>query len=181
MGRHVDALRACEASELCLHVAQVDLDSESAGPAGAFVPGDTGKREGVHMDGQDAEGLLREVPPECAGVLLNSIRFWKTPVAHAVTASRTAMDYTKWQQALDAAEKADDAAGRPLRAARLRLSASSGATAGRKGLLLLAPPLVALGLVYFASLVALFISSFWTVNSFTTNIEHIWNLDNFAH
>jgi putative spermidine/putrescine transport system permease protein len=33
--------------------------------------------------------------------------------------------------------------------------------------------------VYLASLVALFISSFWTVNSFTTNIEHIWNLDNF--
>ena len=46
-------------------------------------------------------------------------------------------------------------------------------------MLLLAPPLLAFGLVYLASLVALFISSFWTVNPFTTEIEHIWNLDNY--
>jgi putative spermidine/putrescine transport system permease protein len=44
---------------------------------------------------------------------------------------------------------------------------------------LLAPPLLAFGLVYLASLVALFISAFWTVNPFTTEIEHIWNVDNF--
>ena len=41
------------------------------------------------------------------------------------------------------------------------------------------PPLLAFGVVYLASLVALFVSSFWTVNPFTTEIEHIWNLDNF--
>jgi len=45
--------------------------------------------------------------------------------------------------------------------------------------LLLAPPLLAFGLVYLASLVALFVSSFWSVNPFTTEIEHIWNVDNY--
>jgi putative spermidine/putrescine transport system permease protein len=69
--------------------------------------------------------------------------------------------------------------GRSLRAVRLRLSGFFWRHRWAKGLLLLAPPLLAFGLVYLASLVALFISSFWTVNSFTTNIEHIWNLDNF--
>jgi len=66
-----------------------------------------------------------------------------------------------------------------LRAARLRLSGFFWRHRWAKGLLLLAPPLLAFGLVYLASLVALFISSFWTVNSFTTDIEHIWNLGNF--
>ncbi|MDX6442045.1 MAG: putative spermidine/putrescine transport system permease protein, partial [Gaiellaceae bacterium] len=65
------------------------------------------------------------------------------------------------------------------RAARLRLSGFFWRHRWAKGLLLLAPPLLAFGLVYLASLVALFISSFWTVNSFTTDIEHIWNLNNF--
>jgi putative spermidine/putrescine transport system permease protein len=69
--------------------------------------------------------------------------------------------------------------GRSLRAARLRLSGFFWRHRWAKGLLLLAPPLLAFGLVYLASLVALFISSFWTVNSFTTDIEHIWNLNNF--
>jgi putative spermidine/putrescine transport system permease protein len=45
--------------------------------------------------------------------------------------------------------------------------------------LLLAPPLLAFSLVYLASLAALFISSFWSVNPFTTEIEHIWNVYNY--
>jgi len=45
--------------------------------------------------------------------------------------------------------------------------------------LLLAPPLIAFALVYLASLGALFVSSFWTVNSFTTEIEHVWTLSNY--
>jgi putative spermidine/putrescine transport system permease protein len=45
--------------------------------------------------------------------------------------------------------------------------------------LLLAPPLLAFALVYLASLAALFVSSFWTVNPFTTEIEHHWTLGNF--
>ena len=39
--------------------------------------------------------------------------------------------------------------------------------------------LLAFAIVYLASLVALFVSAFWTVNPFTTEIEHIWTLDNF--
>jgi len=69
--------------------------------------------------------------------------------------------------------------GRSLRAARLNLSGFFWRNPWAKALLLLAPPLLAFLLVYMASLVALFISSFWTVNPFTTEIEHIWNIDNY--
>ena len=69
--------------------------------------------------------------------------------------------------------------GRPLRAARLRLSGFFWRHRWAKALLLLAPPLLAFAIVYLASLVALFVSAFWTVNPFTTEIEHIWTLDNF--
>ncbi|HET8529309.1 MAG TPA: ABC transporter permease [Gaiellaceae bacterium] len=69
--------------------------------------------------------------------------------------------------------------GRPLRTARLRLSGLFWRHPWAKALLLLAPPLLAFALVYLASLAALFVSSFWTVNSFTTEIEHIWNVDNY--
>jgi putative spermidine/putrescine transport system permease protein len=33
--------------------------------------------------------------------------------------------------------------------------------------------------VYLASLVALFLSSFWTVDPFTSVVQHIWNADNY--
>jgi putative spermidine/putrescine transport system permease protein len=66
-----------------------------------------------------------------------------------------------------------------LRAARLHLSGFFWRHRWAKALLLLLPPLLAFGIVYLASLVALFVSSFWTVNPFTTEIEHIWNFDNF--
>jgi putative spermidine/putrescine transport system permease protein len=81
---------------------------------------------------------------------------------------------------LDAAEGLGAVgSGRPLRAARLRLSGFFWKHRWAKALLLLAPPLLAFALVYLSSLVALFISAFWTVNPFTTEIEHIWNVDNF--
>jgi len=66
-----------------------------------------------------------------------------------------------------------------LRAARLRLSGLFWRHPWAKALLLLAPPLLAFALVYLAALVALFVSSFWSVNPFTTEIQHIWNLDNY--
>jgi putative spermidine/putrescine transport system permease protein len=67
----------------------------------------------------------------------------------------------------------------PARPLRLRASGFFWRHPWAKAVLLLAPPLLAFGLVYLASLVALFVSAFWTVNPFTTEIEHIWNLDNF--
>ena len=69
--------------------------------------------------------------------------------------------------------------GRPTRAARLRLTGLFWRHPWAKALLLLAPPLLAFTLVYITALVALFISSFWTVNPFTTEIQHIWNVQNY--
>ena len=66
-----------------------------------------------------------------------------------------------------------------MRAARLRLSGFFWRHGWAKALLLLAPPLLAFALVYLAALVALFVSSFWSVNPFTTEIQHIWTLDNY--
>jgi putative spermidine/putrescine transport system permease protein len=80
---------------------------------------------------------------------------------------------------LDAAERLTARPGRPLRAARLRVSGFFWRHRWAKALLLLAPVLLAFTIVYLASLVALFVSAFWTVNPFTTEIEHIWTLDNF--
>ncbi|MGH3025925.1 MAG: ABC transporter permease, partial [Gaiellaceae bacterium] len=48
-----------------------------------------------------------------------------------------------------------------------------------KGLSLLSPPVVAFLAVYVAAVVALFVSSFWTVDSFTGQLIHHWTLDNF--
>ncbi|HEY5058459.1 MAG TPA: ABC transporter permease [Gaiellaceae bacterium] len=66
-----------------------------------------------------------------------------------------------------------------MRAARLRVSGLFWRHPWAKALLLLAPPLLAFALVYLAALVALFVSSFWSVNPFTTEIQHIWNLGNY--
>lgn len=49
----------------------------------------------------------------------------------------------------------------------------------RLGLLLTAP-LFWLGLVYIAALVALLITAFWTVDTFTGEIQIVWNIDNIA-
>jgi putative spermidine/putrescine transport system permease protein len=47
--------------------------------------------------------------------------------------------------------------------------------------LLLTPPLAWFALVYVAALAVLLITAFWRINPFTTNIEQVWNLDNFRH
>jgi len=48
-----------------------------------------------------------------------------------------------------------------------------------KGAALLAPPLLAFGVVYLGSLAVLLISAFWTVDAFTGKLVHHWTLDNF--
>jgi putative spermidine/putrescine transport system permease protein len=48
-----------------------------------------------------------------------------------------------------------------------------------KGVVLLSPPVLAFLLVYIASLGALFVSAFWTVDPFTSDLVRHWNLDNF--
>lgn len=46
-------------------------------------------------------------------------------------------------------------------------------------LLLLTPPLAWFVLIYLTSLVLLLITAFWTIDTFTTQIVQVWNLDNF--
>jgi len=46
--------------------------------------------------------------------------------------------------------------------------------------MLLTPPLAWFLVIYVASLVVLLITAFWETNSFTGNLEKIWNLGNFA-
>jgi putative spermidine/putrescine transport system permease protein len=45
--------------------------------------------------------------------------------------------------------------------------------------LLVAPPLTWFVLIYLAALAALFVSAFWSVNTFTSEVEATWTLENF--
>ena len=45
--------------------------------------------------------------------------------------------------------------------------------------LLLTPPLAWFVFIYLASLGVLLITAFWRINTFTTNVERVWNLGNF--
>jgi putative spermidine/putrescine transport system permease protein len=69
--------------------------------------------------------------------------------------------------------------GLPTRGARRFLSSFFWRHPWAKALLLLAPPLLAFGLVYLAALVALLVSSFWTVDPFTSEVVHHWTLGNY--
>jgi putative spermidine/putrescine transport system permease protein len=76
--------------------------------------------------------------------------------------------------AVDVAE-----AGPSLRRARLSISATLWRRPWLKATALLSPPVVAFLVVYVGSLAILFVSAFWTVDSFTGKLERIWTLDNF--
>jgi putative spermidine/putrescine transport system permease protein len=70
-------------------------------------------------------------------------------------------------------------AGSSLRGARRRLSASLWRRPWVRGAALLTPPLAWLVLIYLAALVALLLSGFWTQDSLTGQIRHVWNTSNF--
>jgi putative spermidine/putrescine transport system permease protein len=70
-------------------------------------------------------------------------------------------------------------AGSSLRGARLRLSAGFWRQPWTKATALLTPPLAAFLIVYVGALGVLFVSAFWTVDSFTGKVQHAWSLDNF--
>ena len=62
------------------------------------------------------------------------------------------------------------------------MASSSGLLHRRPGLragLLLAPPMLWLGVAYLGALAALFITAFWGQNSFTGEVERTWTLGNF--
>jgi putative spermidine/putrescine transport system permease protein len=70
-------------------------------------------------------------------------------------------------------------AGSSLRGARLRLSALFWRRPWAKAASLLTPPLATFLVVYVGALAVLFVTAFWTVDSFTGKILHVWSLDNF--
>jgi len=67
-----------------------------------------------------------------------------------------------------------------LVAGRRRLSAFGWRRPWLRAAALLTPPLAWFVLIYLLALVALFVSAFWSVNPFTTELEHHWNVDNFT-
>jgi len=67
----------------------------------------------------------------------------------------------------------------PRHGARRRLGGALWRRRWLKGVSLLAPPVLAFLVVYVAALVALFISSLWTVDPFTSETIHHWTFDNF--
>jgi putative spermidine/putrescine transport system permease protein len=69
--------------------------------------------------------------------------------------------------------------GRPLWAARRRVSAVLWARPWIRAAALLTPPLGWFVVIYLLALVALFVSAFWAVDPFTTKVVRNWNLDNF--
>jgi putative spermidine/putrescine transport system permease protein len=71
---------------------------------------------------------------------------------------------------------ADTAPGQATRPGRGSLL---GRSAGLRTGLLLLPPMLWLGVAYLAALAALFVTSLWSQNDFTGDIERIWSFDNY--
>jgi putative spermidine/putrescine transport system permease protein len=70
-------------------------------------------------------------------------------------------------------------AQRPSHSARRRLSATFWRRPWLRATTLLSAPLAWFLLIYIAALVVLFISAFWSLDTFTGKIVHSWTLDNF--
>ncbi|MGZ4403364.1 MAG: ABC transporter permease [Gaiellaceae bacterium] len=70
-------------------------------------------------------------------------------------------------------------AGLPARRARLRVSSVLWRRPWLKAAALLTPPLAAFLVVYVGALAVLFISSLWSVDSFTGKVIHHWTLSNY--
>ena len=71
-------------------------------------------------------------------------------------------------------------AGRPTRTARRRISSVLWRRPWLRAAALLTPPLLWFVVVYLLALVALFISAFWTIDPFTSELVRHWNVGNFT-
>jgi putative spermidine/putrescine transport system permease protein len=71
-------------------------------------------------------------------------------------------------------------AGRPSQTTRRRISEVLWRRPWLRAAALLTPPLLWFVLVYLLALVALFISAFWTIDPFTSELVKHWNVDNFT-
>jgi putative spermidine/putrescine transport system permease protein len=74
---------------------------------------------------------------------------------------------------------ASPAATAPAGAKQPRRGSLLSRSVGLRTALLLLPPMLWLGVAYLAALAALFITSLWTQNDFTGDIERIWTWDNY--
>lgn len=70
-------------------------------------------------------------------------------------------------------------AGRPLKTARRRLSAALWRRPWLRAIALLLPPLGWMIVFYLAALAVLFVSAFWSIDSFTGKLTHDWTWANF--
>jgi putative spermidine/putrescine transport system permease protein len=77
------------------------------------------------------------------------------------------------------ATQAYDAAGGPSRAARRRLSAALWRRPWLRAIALLVPPLGWMLVFYLAALAVLFVSAFWSLDTFTGKLTHAWTWANF--
>jgi putative spermidine/putrescine transport system permease protein len=73
----------------------------------------------------------------------------------------------------------DQGLARSRTGARRRLGGALWRRPWLKAVALVSPPVLAFLLIYVAALAALFISAFWTVDPFTSDLVRHWNLDNF--
>lgn len=81
---------------------------------------------------------------------------------------------------MEAGQVSTPAASRSSWAARrLHLSAALWRRPWLRATALLTPPLAWFVLIYLLALVALFVSAFWTVDPFTSQVVHHWTFDNF--
>jgi putative spermidine/putrescine transport system permease protein len=74
--------------------------------------------------------------------------------------------------------EAYEAAGRP-RSVRRRLSAALWRRPWLRAVALLLPPLAWMLVFYLAALAVLFVSAFWSIDSFTGKLTHVWTWANF--
>jgi putative spermidine/putrescine transport system permease protein len=77
------------------------------------------------------------------------------------------------------ASQAYGAGGRPIATARRRLSAALWRRPWLRAIALLLPPLAWMVIFYLAALAVLFVSAFWSLDSFTGKLVHVWTWSNF--
>ena len=107
------------------------------------------------------------------------IYFWKTPIADCGNGKNDCMDYTKWQQAWTGSRARPAVARRARSPERGAARRRSGGGPGSRRSPCSRRRSARSSLVYMAALVALFVSAFWTVDSFTGKLVHDWTTENF--
>src|SRR5262249_53056981 len=181
LGRYMDAFDTVETPELRLQIYGVRRNAEGSGAAGALFWRDAGQQARLCPNGRTRSRVLRQVPPGPSRNLSQADQVLEDAAAglrrrpqrlHELHSVATQVARNQGMTATSANGGARNSSARRLSAALWR---RPGITAG----LLVTPPLAWFIFIYLAALAALFLSAFWSVNSFTGEVEHVWTLDNF--